>query len=477
MASVSAGDVVAEKYRVERLLGRGGMGYVVAARHLSLDQLVAIKFLRRHAVTDADALARFRREAKACVRLKNDHVARVFDVGVHDEEPFIVMEHLEGADLAATMRQRPTLPVAEACDYVIQACEALAEAHALGIIHRDVKLPNLFLARTPGGMPLLKVLDFGVSKTIAGGQEGGDVTQTAAVLGSPKYMSPEQMNDPRSVDARTDIWSLGVCLHRVLGGVAPFDGDTIGRLCTAVLHEQPRPLLDLRPDCPPALASAIAVCLQKHRDLRFANVAELAASLVPYAPDVERAREQTAHIATVLGVATPPDGYLPPQPTPRARLFGGRSDGLPPVESAAAWSQSTTDPGLGGRRRTEVVIVLAAAAATLALTVATVAVVKQAPKPPVAAASDPPPGLGSSRKPPSVEPPPPPVLVATTPAPTGTGIAPPPVPAPTVAAVPTTTSPPPRRPAHGRTVAKPKAPADDDRGGEPGGLPIPGDRK
>src|SRR5205085_10490484 len=162
MPGVSAGDLVAEKYRVERMLGSGGMGYVVAARHLSLGQLVAIKFLTKSAVEDPEASARFKREARAASRLKNEHVAKVYDVGGHDsDEPFIVMEYLDGSDLGAIAKQRGVLAASEASEYVLHACEALAEAHALGIIHRDVKLANLFLTRTASGWPLVKVLDFG----------------------------------------------------------------------------------------------------------------------------------------------------------------------------------------------------------------------------------------------------------------------------------------------------------------------------
>jgi eukaryotic-like serine/threonine-protein kinase len=469
MTAVCSGDVVADKYRVERLLGRGGMGYVVSARHLSLDELFAIKFLRRAATTagargglaDEDAVARFRREAKACAVLKNDHVARVFDVGVHGDEPFIVMEHLDGRDLGALTRDgRTVIKTGDACDYIIQACEGLAEAHALGIVHRDIKLPNLFLTKTSSGAPLLKVLDFGVSKTMAGSASAveSDMTHTATVLGSPKYMSPEQMNDPRHVDERTDIWSLGICLYRLLSGVAPFDADTIGRLCTMVLHEQPVPIADFRPDLgiAPHVEAVIATCLQKDRAYRFANVAELAAALAPFANDPQRAAEQTTHIASVLGVPVPPQGYLPPLPMEMAPrpIFHTTTSSL---EGASAWAHNMVVAKRQARRG-ELILALAAGAAALALLVIGVSVFGDSSDVEVRRRG------GSSTLPPAAaEPPPPPLVV--TPPPTPILIAPPPE---TGGATPTPPPPPP-------PVVVPKR-----RPGAPNNNalpPIPGDRK
>jgi len=448
------------------------MGYVVAARHLTLDQLVAIKFLRKSALSDEEALARFRREAKACVRLKGEHVAKVFDVGVHGEEPFIVMEHLEGSDLGALTKlpdapvsasasgtsKGRVLPAAEACDYILQACEALAEAHAIGIVHRDIKLPNLFLTRAANGRGLLKVLDFGVSKTVT----EGDVTQTAAVLGSPKYMSPEQMNDPRHVDGRTDIWSLGVCLYRLLSGYAPFDGDTIGRLCTMVLHEPPIRLSDLRPDLPPALDAVVACCLQKDRVHRFANVAELAAALAPLSSSPEASAEIVHRVALVLGLdVAPPLGYLPPEP-PAPLLLRGSTTGQS-LEGAAAWAHSMV-AHKREKKRSEITFALIAAGLLLALTIVGAVLVRRQ-EPPRAAQA----GVEASVDPPlmTVTPPPTPVLIApppaTTAATTPTVITPP---------TPTPTSPPTAVAVkRGRsTPPPPKTPPSD-------ALPIPGDRK
>ena len=302
-ASVKPGDVLAGKYRVEKILGAGGMGYVVAARHLQLDQLVAMKFLRKGAVENQEAGTRFLREAKAAVKLRNEHIAKVFDVGTLESgEPYIVMEHLDGCDLSAMAKERHILPVAEACEYVLQASEALAEAHSLGIIHRDIKLANLFVTRGPAGGPLVKVLDFGISKTNPFGESEHDMTRTASMLGSPRFMSPEQMRDPRAVDGRTDIWSLGVVLYRLIAGRPPFEADTLGRLLTMVMHEQEAPLGSVRKDLPPGFSEVVGHCLQKDPTVRFGSVAELAYAIAPYTMEPDRARSSADRIAQVLSL-------------------------------------------------------------------------------------------------------------------------------------------------------------------------------
>ena len=311
MSSVKPGDVLAGKYRVERVLGSGGMGYVVAARHLQLDQLVAMKFLRRNnnSLDETEATGRFLREAKAVVRLKDEHVAKVFDVGTLETgEPYIVMEYLDGCDLSALAKQRGAIPVAEGVEYIMQACEALAEAHSIGIVHRDVKLANLFITRGHAGSPLVKVLDFGISKVnpFGGNEADQEMTKTASMLGSPRFMSPEQMRDPRNVDARSDIWSLGVVLYRLIAGRPPFEADTLGRLLSMVMHENPDLLSAIRNDLPPGFSETIQRCLEKDANARYSNIAELAYALAPFAVDPARARGVADRIAATLSVAQMP---------------------------------------------------------------------------------------------------------------------------------------------------------------------------
>src|SRR5258705_4057024 len=191
------GEIIARKYEVIQLLGCGGMGFVVAARHLELDEKVALKFLRPECLANRDLVARFAREARASVKIKNEHVARVFDVGMlRDGAPFIVMEHLEGKDLCSMLAEERPLPIRSTAEYIMQACEALASAHAIGIVHRDIKPENLFLARRAHNVGLIKVLDFGISKVALTGcaiDNRLPLVKTSALVGSPMYMSPEQL--------------------------------------------------------------------------------------------------------------------------------------------------------------------------------------------------------------------------------------------------------------------------------------------
>src|SRR5579863_6621840 len=224
IAPVQEGEILDGKYRVDRVLGVGGMGIVVAATHVALNQRVAIKFLLPAAVGNPQIIERFAREARAAVQIQSEHVARVTDVGtLPTGSPYMVMEFLEGSDLAAAIERGGAMPVAQAVGFVLQACEAIAEAHALGIVHRDLKPANLFLARRAGRDPMVKVLDFGISKTK---DAAAGLTQTSSVMGSPYYMAPEQMMSSKDVDVRSDIWALGIILYELLSGKAPFQGDT-----------------------------------------------------------------------------------------------------------------------------------------------------------------------------------------------------------------------------------------------------------
>jgi eukaryotic-like serine/threonine-protein kinase len=278
---VSPGDVIAGKYRVERTLGSGGMSVVLAATHVDLGERFALKFLNRELLGEPSIIERFTQEARAACRIRNEHVARVYDVGVHDGVPFFVMEHLEGQDLAAVLAEAGGgLEIADAVDYAMQACEALAAAHRQGIVHRDIKPENLFLA-CEGTLPIIKLLDFGISKISL----APAMKRTGKLaLGTPWYMSPEQIRDAASADERSDLWSLGVVLYELLVGHEPFRGETVTELCARVLEEEPRRIDEARSDVPLELAAVVHRCLEKDPDARFQTVAELARALAPFAP-------------------------------------------------------------------------------------------------------------------------------------------------------------------------------------------------
>lgn len=299
-ASTQIGQVLAGKYRVDRVLGAGGMGIVVAAMHLQLDQMVALKFIRREALGNAEVVSRFEREARAAVRLKSEHVARIIDVGRLDSgSPYIVMEYLEGQDLSSLIQQQRSLPAAVAADFVIQACDAISEAHGLGIVHRDLKPGNLFLANTSHGQQAIKVLDFGISKSQAGGD--ANMTRTQAVMGSPGYMSPEQMRSTKAVDGRSDVWSLGVILYELVAGRPPFDGDTFTALCVKISMDPHPPLPAFPMALPAGFEAVVNRALEKDPARRFQSAVELAQALAPFANPP--ARERALRLANASGGA------------------------------------------------------------------------------------------------------------------------------------------------------------------------------
>jgi len=323
---VQPGDVLAGKYTVERVLGAGGMGVVVAAHHIHLDEHVAIKFmLPEIAAKGGELVARFMREGRAAVKIRSEHVARVTDVGMLENgSPYLVMEYLQGRDLEQVLRATGPLPVEDALDYVLQAGEAIAEAHSLGIVHRDLKPANLFLAHRADGSSCVKVLDFGISKMARSGESG--VTRTQATMGSPLYMSPEQIMSAGNVDARADIWSLGVILYQLVSGQLPFDADSVAQLVFKVVQTPARPLREVVPGVHPALDAAVMRCLEKDRAARFQSIGELAIALGPAAP--ARCDLSIQRIARLLG--TTGSG-----PIPRPAVFSSAPPvlGLTPVPS------------------------------------------------------------------------------------------------------------------------------------------------
>ena len=295
VVQANPGEILLGKYRVEEVIGIGGMGRVVKASHLYLQQPVAIKILLPQMAESQSTVARFVREAQATVRLRSEHIARVMDVGtMPDGTPFMVMEFLEGFDLNQILRHHgPQLPQ-PVVDLILQACEGISEAHALGIVHRDIKPSNFFITRRPDGSTLLKILDFGISKTPA---ELNELTGTQTVIGTPTYMAPEQMRTARSTDPRSDIWSMGVVMYQMLAGRPPFEAETYAELVIKVGTEPPTPL---HVAMPPGLDSIVMRCLEKDPANRIQNVGDLARMLAPYASDPMSAQQSAERATRIL---------------------------------------------------------------------------------------------------------------------------------------------------------------------------------
>jgi serine/threonine protein kinase len=364
---VTVGEVLAGKYRVDKIIGSGGMGVVVLAHHLQLDERVAIKFLLPDALANKEAVTRFTREARAVVKIKNEHIVRVSDVGTLDNgSPYMVMEYLEGVDLSTLLQQRGRLPIADTADLVLQACEALADAHALRIVHRDLKPSNLFIVRRSDGSPCVKLIDFGISKMTTAGTGGQDLgmTKTSTAMGSPLYMSPEQMVSSRDVDARTDIWALGIVLYELLAGTPPFSGETMPEVCIKIATFAHPPLRSARQDVPEALEAIVDRCLEKKREDRYPSIADLAAELAPFGSNDARASaNRVARIARSTGDSWAPSERKDPSGGNAAAWSG------PDLQvNATAGSWGRTIPSARGAKR----VVLAAIAVLALVAVATV---------------------------------------------------------------------------------------------------------
>ncbi len=329
------GDTLAGKYSVVRVIGRGGMGVVFEAMHLRLRQRVAIKMMAPDLCTSPSVVARFEREARAAAQLRSRHAVRVIDVDeLPGGTPFMVMELLSGRDLGAEIEQRQRrIAVRDAVRWVLEACTAMAEAHALGIVHRDLKPGNLFLC-SEGDQQLIKVLDFGISKVT--GDHDVSVTTTAALLGTPLYMSPEQVRSAKNVDARSDIWALGVILYELVTGCRPFDGETATAIAARIVADAAMPARELRPDLPEGVARTIETCLMKDAVRRFPDVASLAAALAPFAPE-RRATEASLPHAATLPSDAPPSAPVGSVPTTAATApVSSRIPGVRPLAGTPA---------------------------------------------------------------------------------------------------------------------------------------------
>jgi serine/threonine protein kinase len=276
-------ELLAGRYTIRKILGRGGMGIVVAAWDETSQREVAVKLLNPR-LQEATSVERFFREARSTSKITSDHVVKIYDVGVDQERPFIVMEHLEGEDLGARLRRTGVFTSVNAADAVIASCAALAYAHGVGIVHRDIKPSNLFAQTRADSTEILKVLDFGISKSVLHEDGEATLTQTGdgGLLGSPPYMSPEQLRNPRAVDHRSDYWALGVVLYRLLSGKFPFDGESVGEVFVRIMERKYPSLAEHGLVIPSGLDTVIERCLAHERSQRFQNAGELAHALIPF---------------------------------------------------------------------------------------------------------------------------------------------------------------------------------------------------
>ena len=338
--SIQKGVVVNGKYLVGNVIGEGGVGIVYEAQNLELDEKVALKCLRPEVLVDTAMVARFAREAKAAASIKSEYVATVHDVGtMQDGAPYMVMELLDGKDLGAVVQERGVLGPRASTEYALHVCEALAVAHAKGIVHRDIKPENLMLTERTGGMRIVKVLDFGISKAALTGsifRTDLPLVKTVNLMGTPLYMSPEQVRSSDTVDVRSDIWSLGMVLYELLTGTTAFSASSITELCAAILESSPQPIELHRKDLPSGLVDVIHRCLEKDPTRRYQNVAELAMALMPFGPKRARLNVERA-VAVLQGAGMLDTGVrvlstMPP-PTPDAFHISSSIPSAPRVPS------------------------------------------------------------------------------------------------------------------------------------------------
>ena len=300
-ANTRAGRILGGKYRLVRLLGAGGMGEVYEAQHELIGRRFAIKFLHPQLASNTEVVARFQREAQAAGGLENENIAAVVDAGTADDgAPYLVMEYLDGEDLAHLLVRGGALPLPRAVFIMIQACRGLAAAHNRGIVHRDLKPENLYICRRNDGSDLVKVLDFGIAK-LHTGRASTSLTQTGTTMGTPYYMSLEQARGARDVDHRTDIYALGVILYEMLSGTKPHPGESYNAILYHVLTQEPAPLDSMRPDLPPSLSAIVQKAMAREPADRYASVAELMEALIPISGRTLTPLRSQAGLPVVLG--------------------------------------------------------------------------------------------------------------------------------------------------------------------------------
>ena len=374
---IRPGDLIADRYRIESALGAGGMGIVFAATDLKSGAPVAIKILSAHLSDTATGHARFLREARASATIASAHAIRVLDTDTHDGTPFMVMERLEGFDLARVVASRGALPVPMAALALRQACDGVSAAHEASLVHRDIKPSNLFVARDEHGAERVVVLDFGISKATHAIGDTTELTATTEVFGSPRYMSPEQIRSAKNVDARTDVWSLGVVAYELLTGERPFAADALPALSAMILEEDPAPLSARRAEIPKELEAIVLRCLAKKPEARFATAHELGAALAPFST--------TAPLALLDGVTI--DGSVAHAGAPKStRTLPPPMPLVAPQDPADAIAtrhepREATPPRAAKRRSTYFVVGLGAALAAGGLGAASIVLGQKTPPP------------------------------------------------------------------------------------------------
>lgn len=360
-----------DRYELLEPLGSGGWGQVYLARHLELGHRVAIKVLTAQRAEVPAQRKRFLQEARASARLESDHVVQVVDVGEADLGPYFVMELLQGMDLAELLRQCGPQSIEVSVDYILQACAGVAAAHEHGVVHRDIKPGNLFLTRSEAGNgERIKVLDFGISKQLLPDEEEAALTTTAGIIGSPRYMAPEQMDPQLEMGTATDVWGLTVTLHELLTGKLPFSGETLPKLSAAILHMEPVALREHLPHAPEELEAILLRCLTKRPDARISSVTELAQLLAPFASESGRAGVAQLLSSEPAGVSFAPSRPATPRAAPSETTLTTDSLALPALDEPE-------EPAKAKRRPT---VALGAVAAG-ALLFGTIAFVTTQPEP------------------------------------------------------------------------------------------------
>jgi serine/threonine-protein kinase len=321
VANLETGTLVAERYRLERLLGEGGMGEVWSATHEITGGRVALKFLKAANMPRAEARKRFLREARAAALVDHPNIVQIRDVIEHEDMPVLVMDLLHGETLHRRLGKRGCLDLDEAARIAIQIVGAVGAAHEAGLIHRDLKPENVFLARVSGSGELARVLDFGIAKLIDDGLDGATVTQSGTLIGTPAYMAPEQVFGERELDYRIDVWALGVMLHEILTGVRPIEGDNFGQIAKRLLSEPVRSVAVLRPDLPADVVELVDHMLVREPENRLSDLREAVEVFARYAstrkpsfgpPRLRAASDPNPPISTPEPIYEPDDRSVDP---------------------------------------------------------------------------------------------------------------------------------------------------------------------